>query len=62
VHAFAALDCRRTDGLELDPTERILPRVFTRAEVAALLAAGRIVDAFSSLALFHYFNGAAAGA
>lgn len=55
VHAFAALDCRHTDGLELDPTERIVPRVFAPNEVSALLAAGRIVDAFSALALHHYF-------
>jgi ADP-ribose pyrophosphatase len=55
VHAFAALDCRRTGGLELEATERIVPRVFSPPEVRALLAAGRIVDGFSALALHHYF-------
>ena len=56
VDAFCALDCERTAGLDLDPTERILPRVFAADEVRGLLAAGRIVDGFSALALYQYFN------
>lgn len=56
VDAFCALDCERTAGLDLDPTERILPRVFSPDQVRGLLAAGRIVDGFSALALYQYFN------
>ena len=56
VDAFCALDCTRTAELDLDPTERILPRTFRPDEVRALLAAGRIVDGFSALALHQYFT------
>jgi len=56
VDAFCALDCERRDELALDPTERILPRCFSPDEVRRLLAAGRIVDGFSALALLQYFS------
>ena len=55
VHAFCALDCEQGET-DLDPTERIVTRTFTRADVRALLAAGRIVDAFSALALYYYLD------
>ncbi len=57
AHAFCALDCEEGEQ-RLDPTERILTRTFTRDEVRALLAAGRIVDAFSALALYSYLDAA----
>lgn len=56
VHAFAALDCERVADQELDPTERIVPRAFPRAEVTRLLRSGRIVDAFSALALYYWLD------
>jgi ADP-ribose pyrophosphatase len=56
VHAFVALDCERVADQQLDPTERILPRAFPRADVVRLLRAGRIVDAFTALALHYYLD------
>lgn len=50
-HPFLALDCDETDPLDLDPAERLIVQTFSRAEVNALLASGRIVDGFSALAL-----------
>ena len=61
VHAFVALDCERVGDPALDPTERILPRVFRRDDVLQLLGAGRIVDGFSALALFYYLHLVATG-
>jgi ADP-ribose pyrophosphatase len=55
VHTFCALDCEQGDS-QPDDTERILTRVFTLDEVRALLRAGRIVDAFSALALYYYLD------
>jgi ADP-ribose pyrophosphatase len=56
VHAFAALDCDQVHQLELDHSEQITPRVFTRAEVRSLLRAGKLADAFTALALLYYFE------
>ena len=41
---------------EHEPSERIVVKVFTRDEVRALLRTGAIVDAFSSLSLYRYFD------
>jgi ADP-ribose pyrophosphatase len=56
VHAYAALDCRVTHDLQLDDSEQILVQRFSRAEVRALLRAGKLADAFTALALYHYFD------
>jgi len=56
VHAYAALDCKQTHELELDASEQILVKRFTRDEVRALLRAGRLADAFTALTLFYYFE------
>lgn len=56
AHAFAALGCRRVHELELEAAERILPREFPPEDVRALLRAGKLDDAFTALALFHYFD------
>jgi ADP-ribose pyrophosphatase len=55
VHAYCALDCEQGES-QLDETERIITRTFTVDEVRALLRAGRIVDAFSALALYYYLD------
>jgi ADP-ribose pyrophosphatase len=56
AHAFAGLDCEEKGEQELDPSERIVVRTFTRAEVEALLDAGRIEDAFTALTLAYYLR------
>jgi ADP-ribose pyrophosphatase len=56
VHAFAALDCVEEHELELDHSEQIMTRRFTRDEVHALLRAGKLADAFTALALLYYFE------
>lgn len=58
VHAFAALGCTLEGDARPDRAERIYPRAFAPAQVRALLRAGQLRDAFSALALFHYFEGA----
>lgn len=56
VHAFCALDCTMQDELELDDSEQILVRTFTRDEVRSLLRSGRIQDAFTALTLYYYLD------
>lgn len=56
AHVFAALGCRLDHATEHEPSERIVVRIFTRDEVRALLRTGAIVDAFSSLSLYRYFD------
>lgn len=56
VHAFCALDCTISEELNLDASEQILVRTFTRAEVRSLLRAGRIQDAFAALTLYYYLD------
>ena len=58
AHAFVALDCEQRHALELDHSEQIMTRVFTRDEVRALLRAGKLADAFTALALSYYLDGA----
>ena len=55
VHSFAALDCELVGAPTPDAAEQILARRFEEREVRALLAAGRIQDAFTALALFYWF-------
>ena len=56
VHAFGALDCTIGDELNLDASEQILVRTFSRDEVRSLLRAGRIQDAFTALTLYYYLD------
>jgi 8-oxo-dGTP pyrophosphatase MutT (NUDIX family) len=56
AHAFAAQGCERRHELELEAAERILPREFPPEDVRALLRSGKLADAFTALALFHYFD------
>jgi ADP-ribose pyrophosphatase len=56
IHAFVAEGCERAGEMDLDATERILPRTFTVDEARSLLRAGRIVDAYSALALYYYLD------
>ena len=56
AHAFVALDCRIARSTEHEASERIVVAIFTRDEVRALLRSGRIVDAFSSLSLYMFFD------
>lgn len=61
AHAFVALDCQEEHELELDDSEQLVVKVFTRAQVEALLDAGRLVDAFTALPLLYYLRGLAEG-
>jgi len=56
VHGFVALDCERDGDPRLDPSERLIVRTFSRAQVEALLDAGRIQDAFSAITLLYYLR------
>jgi len=56
AHAFLARGCEEVAELDLDPSERILVRIFEPDEVEALLRAGRIEDAFAALPLLHYLH------
>ncbi len=56
VRTFLALGCTQQATLDLDPSERIFARRFEKSEVMALLASGRIQDAFTALALFYAFQ------
>lgn len=53
AHSFCALDCVKVGEPELDASEVMNVRVFSRAECDALLAAGRIEDAFTALGLLY---------
>ena len=52
----AALGCRLDHATEHESSERICVKVFTVEEVRALLCSGKILDAFSALALYRYFD------
>jgi ADP-ribose pyrophosphatase len=57
AHAFVALDCELEGELRLDGSEQLVVRVFERAEVEALIDAGRLADAFTALPLLYYLRG-----
>ena len=59
AHAFVALDCVEAGAPELDPSERIVVRTFSREEVEALLDAGELADAFTALTLCYFLRGLA---
>jgi ADP-ribose pyrophosphatase len=56
AHAFVAHDCERAGELELDDTERLVVRTFSRREVETLLDAGRIQDAFAAISLMYWLR------
>jgi hypothetical protein len=43
-------------ALDLDDTEQLIVRTFTRAEIGALLDAGRIEDAFAAISLMYWLR------
>ena len=56
AHAFVARGCRLTGAGDLDASEQIVTRIFTRGEVEALLDAGRLLDAFAALPLAYWLR------
>jgi len=56
ANVFAALGCRLDHATDHESSERICLRVFTLDEVRSLLCSGKILDAFSALALYRYFD------
>lgn len=56
AHAFCALDCNEVAAPTPDASEQLVVRTFTRGDVEALLAAGRIADGFTALALLYYLK------
>jgi ADP-ribose pyrophosphatase len=56
AHLYLAHGCESIGAPEPEPCERIFVRIFTRAEVEALLDAGRIEDAFTALALCYWLR------
>ena len=53
AHLFCALDCERVATPRPGTGEQIVVRVFSEAEARALLAAGRLEDGFTALALMY---------
>jgi ADP-ribose pyrophosphatase len=56
AHAFIALDCELEGAPELDDTERLIVRTFTRREAERLLDAGLIEDAFAAIGLMYWLR------
>lgn len=56
AHAFVALDCEEEGALELDDTEQLVVKAFTRGEIERLLDAGKIEDAFAAISLMYWFR------
>lgn len=56
AHLYVAHDCIEVGAPALDELEQIVVRVFARAEVEALLDAGRFADGFTALALHQYLR------
>ncbi|MBL8858254.1 MAG: NUDIX hydrolase [Planctomycetes bacterium] len=56
AHAFVALDCEEVGALELDDTELLTVKTFTRAEIGLLLDSGRIEDAFAAISLMYWLR------
>ena len=54
AHVFAALDCERVAEPTPGSAEQLVVRVFRESEARALLAAGRLADGFTALALMYY--------
>lgn len=56
AHLYVARGAERVGEPELDELEQLVVQAFTRAEVEALLDAGRIADGFSALALHQFLR------
>lgn len=56
AHAFVARDCERVFDLDLEDTEQLVVKTFTRAEIGLLLDAGRIEDAFAAISLMYWLR------
>lgn len=56
AHAFVAEDCHIVGEPRPEDSEQLLRRVFTRAEVEALLDAGRFEDAFTALCVAYWLR------
>ena len=56
AHVFLALDCEPTGAQQLDPSEQLVVRSFTREEACALLDAGLLQDAFTALPLMYFLR------
>jgi ADP-ribose pyrophosphatase len=56
AHAFLALDCEPSGEQQLDASEQLVVRTFSRAEACALLDAGLLQDAFTALPLLYYLR------
>lgn len=54
AHTFAALDCERVAAPAPTAAEQIVVRVFSERQARALLAAGRLADGFTAIALMYY--------
>lgn len=54
AHLFCALDCERAGEPRPGAAEQIVVRVFDWREARTLLAAGRLEDGFTALALMYY--------
>jgi ADP-ribose pyrophosphatase len=61
AHSFCALDCVQDQELELDDSEVLTPKTFSREDVEKLLDAGRFEDGFSAIALMYYLRSIAGG-
>ena len=55
-HTFCALDCVQLPSANPESSEQILVRPHTRAQVEALLDAGKIEGGFSAIALMYYLR------
>jgi len=56
AHLYVAHDCTEVGAPALDELEQIIVHTFTRAEVEALLDAGRFADGFTALAILQYLR------
>jgi ADP-ribose pyrophosphatase len=56
AHVFLALDCEPTGSQDLDPSEQLVVRTFSREEACALLDAGLLQDAFTALPLLYFLR------
>jgi ADP-ribose pyrophosphatase len=56
AHAFCALDCELVRAPRHDDSEQIVVQRFTRAEVEALLDAGRFADGFTALSVMYWLR------
>jgi ADP-ribose pyrophosphatase len=56
AHAFVAHDCELAGSLQLDDTEQLVVKAFTRSEVERLLDAGKLADAFAAISLMYWLR------